>query len=72
MENEFINSLIIKKKLILLLDIDNTILHAAHLNISEKEYILIKKKFDWEFKSIKIKNERFFIKFRPYLKNFFE
>ncbi len=62
----------VQKKLILLLDIDNTILHAGNLNISEKEYLLFKKKYDWEFSSIKIKNERFFIKFRPYLKYLFE
>jgi len=72
MENEFITSLMVQKKLILLLDIDNNILHEGNLNISEKEYLLFKKKYDWEFSSIKIKNERFFIKFRPYLKYLFE
>lgn len=72
MENEFINSLIFQKKLILLLDIDNTILHASHSNFSEKEYLSLKKKHNWEFTSIRIKNERFFIKFRPYLKQLLE
>ena len=72
MENEFIESLLNKKMLILLLDIDNTILHAAHSNIDEKEYISLKEKLDWEFTTFRIKNERFFVKLRPYLKNLFE
>lgn len=72
MENEFLTSLIDNKKLILLLDIDNTILHATHINISEKEYTFLKNKYEWQFTSFRIKNERFFLKLRPYLKNLFE
>lgn len=72
MENEFIGNLLNNKKLILLLDIDNTILHANNRNLSEKEYIYLKEKFEWQFTTIKLKNERFFVKLRPFLKNLFE
>jgi hypothetical protein len=58
--------------LILLLDIDNTLLHASQPNISEKEYLYLKKKFDYQFTTFKIRNERYYVKLRPLLKDLFK
>lgn len=72
LENNYITSLLSNRKLILLLDIDNTILHAHYPNISEAQYLGLKKKYDYQFASIRVKGQRFFLKLRPYLKEMLE
>ena len=73
------------KKLILLLDIDNTFLHACPFNLSKEEYDGLKLIYGWEITEIIISlpfvinnssstpaKQRIVVKFRPMLKSFLE
>jgi FCP1-like phosphatase family protein len=77
-EQSLVSKYLQNKKLILLLDIDNTILHTSSVPISEEEYEDLKKKYDWEVTHIYLyhpelrKKEKLVIKFRPYLKQFLQ
>lgn len=71
-----------KRKLILLLDIDNTILHSSTLDINQNEFDILKETHPKEIFEIRIKppnighnanyKQRIIIKLRPNLKEFFE
>jgi len=61
-----------EKKLILLLDLDNTILHAANISFTEEEYQILRNKYGKEIAKLKIAYQSFLVKFRPCLKEFFE
>lgn len=61
-----------EKKLILLLDLDNTILHASNLVFSREEYEALKQTYGWQIAALNISGQPCLIKFRPYLKEFFE
>lgn len=84
-EKEIINKLVINKKLILLLDIDNTILHSVNKNIYLKENEKDNKKEDGLNKDeqdqsqsqklikdfiIERSNNKFIVSFRPFLEKF--
>jgi FCP1-like phosphatase family protein len=58
--------------LILLLDIDNTILHATSTEITNEEYEELKKKYGDNYAGLKLANHRMNVKLRPGLKEFFE
>jgi FCP1-like phosphatase family protein len=65
--------------LILLLDLDNTILHSSPLDISKEEYDKLKLIYDWEIAAIAIKHpinpkikQRVVLKLRPGLREFLE
>jgi FCP1-like phosphatase family protein len=61
-----------EKKLILLLDIDNTILHASNTQVNSDEYEELKKNYGDYFAGLKLSNHRMNVKLRPGLKEFFE
>lgn len=54
------------------MDLDNTILHAANLSFSEEEYQSLRSKYGREIAKLTIANQTFLVKFRPFLKEFFE
>jgi hypothetical protein len=60
------------KKLILLLDLDNTILHSSDFSFTQEEYLDLKKIFGWEIAKLCVNQKPFLVKFRPLLKEFFE
>ena len=74
-EKEKTDDYLTSKKLILLLDLDNTILHCSSVQISSEQIKFLTQKYNLYLSRIPIKNEinRFdsiLIKFRPYLKTF--
>lgn len=81
-EENVVKKYLDNKKLILLLDIDNTILHASNFEITKDEYENLKKIYDWEITYITIPllghmkthpvKQKIFLKFRPMLKSFLE
>lgn len=71
-EKKIVNKYLNNKKLILLLDLDNTILHSADYLISEEEYNDLKNLYDWQIAKLCCNGRPFVVKFRPYLKEFFE
>jgi FCP1-like phosphatase family protein len=81
-EQNLVNKYQENKKLILLLDIDNTILHACNFELTSEEFETLKKCYDWQITTILLPipghlkshpiKQKIFIKFRPYLKEFLE
>lgn len=78
-EENIVKRYIDKEKLILLLDIDNTILHASNFDLTREEYESLKAIYSWQMTIISIPiignpklHQRIFIKFRPMLKELFE
>ena len=75
LEKSFVNDYLEKKKLILLLDLDNTIIHTSQVRISPEEIKYLKSLYNNYFSKIPIKNEfnrydYIYVKFRPFLKTF--
>lgn len=67
------------KKLILLLDLDNTILHTCPFQITKDEFIYLKNQYDDYVSLVGIRREfdpmtydKIVVKFRPHLKEFFQ
>lgn len=78
MEEKVINRYLNKKKLILLLDLDNTILHACAFPLNKEDYNYLKEKYKENISEIGIRNkydkqryDKIIIKFRVHLKEFF-
>ena len=75
-EKSVVNNYLEKKKLILLLDLDNTIIHTSSLiSIPPKHIENLKNTYKNYFEKIPIENEigrinYIFVKFRPFLKTF--
>jgi FCP1-like phosphatase family protein len=77
-EESIVKKYVDEKKLILLLDLDNTILHAGSPEMSQTEYAKLKDIYGWEITYITIKGQtepgaplrkqNILIKFRPMLK----
>jgi FCP1-like phosphatase family protein len=65
---QFLNN----NKLVLLLDIDNTILHASSVDLSKTEYEELKKQYKDEIGIVKLNNQRLVFKLRPFLRELFE
>ena len=75
LEKSKVEDYLTSKKLILLLDLDNTILHCCPIQMNSDQYNFLEEKYNIYFSKIAMKNElnRFNnlpIKFRPYLKTF--
>ena len=75
LEKSYVNNYLQQKKLILLLDLDNTIIHTSPRGLLKEEVVYLKDKYKNYFGEILIKNElnRFdyiLAKFRPFLKTF--
>ena len=75
LEKSKVDDYLTSKKLILLLDLDNTILHCSSIQLTSEQIKFLSSKYSLYSAKIPIKNEinRFdniFIKFRPYLKTF--
>ena len=75
LEKSFVNNYLEKKKLILLLDLDNTIIHTSQIRISQEEIKYLQSLYNNYFSKIPIKNEfnrldYIYVKFRPFLKTF--
>ena len=75
LEKSRVEDYLTSKKLILLLDLDNTILHCCSIPISQEQIKSLKEKYNLYLSKIPIKNEinrydAILIKFRPYLKTF--
>lgn len=75
LEKSYVNNYLQKKKLILLLDLDNTIIHTSPRGLLKEDIKYLKDKYKDYFGEILIKNElnRFdyiLAKFRPFLKTF--
>ena len=75
LEKTYINNYLEQKKLILLLDLDNTIIHTSPRGLAKEDVDYLKKQYNKYFGEIYIKNEfnRFdyiLAKFRPFLKTF--
>ena len=78
--NKYVKSMVNKylkeRKLILLLDLDNTILHTSPLNLSEKEYKNLKEKHKESLGLIAVRQpnvnrfDQLVVKFRKHLKEF--
>ena len=76
-EKTKVNDYLTAKKLILLLDLDNTILHCCSILLSPEQFKNLKEKYLKYFSKIPIKNnlnryDSILIKFRPYLRTFFK
>ena len=78
MEQNVINRYLNKKQLILLLDLDNTILHACGFPLTNEDFNYLKKEYKENICEIGIKNkynktryDKLIIKFRVHLKEFF-
>ena len=78
MEQNVINRYLNKKQLILLLDLDNTILHACGFPLNKEDYNYLKNEYKENISEIGIKNkynknryDKLIIKFRVHLKEFF-
>ena len=74
-EKTKVNDYLTSKKLILLLDLDNTILHCCSTLISGEQIKYLNEKYSKYVSNIQIKNnlnryDSILIKFRPYLKTF--
>ena len=74
-EKSVVNNYLEKKKLILLLDLDNTIIHTSSLAIPPNHLENLKNTYKNYFEKIPIQNEfgminYIFVKFRPFLKTF--
>lgn len=77
-EQTIVNKYLDANKLILLLDLDNTILHTCAFVLTEEEYISLKAKYGISLGIVYIKKQlcpnkfdKVIIKFRPHLKEFF-
>jgi hypothetical protein len=69
-EEGILKNLILNKKLILLLDIDNTILHSAALVLKEEEKKILKEENGIYFYEFSLDNQNITAKFRPHLKEY--
>ena len=74
-EKAKVDDYLTSKKLILLLDLDNTILHCSSIPITSEQIKFLTQKYNLYISKIPIKNEinrydSIMIKFRPYLKTF--
>lgn len=76
-EMNIVKKYLVSKKLILLLDLDNTILHTCPLSITKEEFEPLKAQYNEYLALVGIRREfdpmtydKIIIKFRPYLKEF--